>query len=171
MAGNRVGKTMAGGCELVYHLTGIYPDWWEGHWWDRPIVALAAGDTVASTRDIIQEKLLGDYEDQGSGLIPKDKIAGTEKKIGVPRALEEIRVKHISGGTSKLMLRSYDQGRKIFQGFEADFVWFDEEVPEDVYTEGLTRTMTTRGLLVMTFTPLNGMTELVTSFLESADLV
>jgi hypothetical protein len=30
MAANRVGKTMAAGCELTYHLTGVYPAWWMG---------------------------------------------------------------------------------------------------------------------------------------------
>lgn len=172
MAGNRVGKTIAGGCELTYHLTGDYPDWWEGEWFDRPVKALAAGDTGQTTRDIIQEKLLGDYEDVGSGLIPKEKIHGSPtRKPGVPKAYEEVKVKHSSGGYSTLMLRSYDQGRRIFQGFEADVIWFDEEVPEDVYSEGLVRTMTTNGLLIMTFTPLMGMTPLVLSFMESADLL
>ena len=27
---NRVGGTEGMGCELTYHLTGQYPDWWEG---------------------------------------------------------------------------------------------------------------------------------------------
>src|SRR5215210_7740924 len=31
MAANRIGKTMgAGGYELTTHLTGQYPEWWEG---------------------------------------------------------------------------------------------------------------------------------------------
>jgi phage terminase large subunit-like protein len=46
-------------------------------------------------------------------------------------------------------------------------VWLDEEVPKDVYDEALIRTMTTRGIVMMTFTPLSGLTELVISFLES----
>ena len=80
---------------------------------------------------------------------------------------EEIMVKHTSGFWSRLMLRSYDQGRRIFQGTEQDVVWLDEEVPKDVYDEALVRTMTTRGIVMMTFTPLSGLTELVVSFLES----
>jgi hypothetical protein len=35
MAGNRVGKTVAAGTEIAYHLTGEYPDWWEGHRFDK----------------------------------------------------------------------------------------------------------------------------------------
>jgi len=30
IAGNRCGKTVAGGYETTLHLTGLYPDWWEG---------------------------------------------------------------------------------------------------------------------------------------------
>jgi hypothetical protein len=30
MAGNQLGKTVAGGNEWAIHLTGRYPDWWEG---------------------------------------------------------------------------------------------------------------------------------------------
>jgi len=69
------------------------------------------------------------------------------------------------------MLRSYDQGRKIFQGFEADLIWLDEEVPQDIYAEALVRTMTTGGMLMMTFTPLQGLTPLVVDFMETAGLL
>jgi len=64
-------------------------------------------------------------------------------------------------------LRSYDQGRRIFQGVELHAVWLDEEVPQDVYEEALVRTMTTGGLVWMTFTPLQGLTPLVVDFLET----
>jgi len=40
-------------------------------------------------------------------------------------------------------------------------------VPKDVYDEALIRTMTTRGLVIMTFTPLSGLTPLVVDFLEA----
>lgn len=170
MMGNRVGKTIAGGCEMTYHLTGEYPDWWEGKTFDKPINALAAGDTSQTTRDIIQSKLLGglwDTEEFGTGLIPRDALGKPTPARGVANLYEEINVSHASGGTSRLMLRSYDQGRRIFQGTEQDVVWLDEEVPKDVYDEALIRTMTTRGIVMMTFTPLSGLTELVVSFLES----
>ena len=60
LAANRVGKTEGvGGYELTCHLTGEYPDWWEGRTFDQPIEAWAAGDTSQTVRDIIQAKLLG----------------------------------------------------------------------------------------------------------------
>lgn len=64
-----------------------------------------------------------------------------------------------------MALKSYDQGRRIFQGEEKDVVWFDEEPPVDVYEEALIRTMTTGGITMITFTPLQGMSAVVLSFL------
>ena len=40
VAGNQVGKTMAGAAETAYHMTGRYPPWWAGRRWDRPITAI-----------------------------------------------------------------------------------------------------------------------------------
>jgi phage terminase large subunit-like protein len=170
MAANRSGKSVAGGAELTYHLTGRYPDWWEGKRFDKPIRALAAGDTSQTTRDIIQNKLLGglwDTPEFGSGLIPRDYLGKPTPSRGIANAYEEITVEHVSGGTSRLAMRSYDQGRRIFQGVELDVVWLDEEVPQDVYEEALVRTMTTQGVVYMTFTPLQGLTPLVVDFLET----
>ena len=168
MAGNRVGKTVGAGYEITSHITGEYQDWWPGLMYDRPVKVLAAGDTGATTRDIIQTKLIGPYNDIGTGMIPGDLIEDLVPKRGLPNAYEEIIVKHVpTGGHSRIKLRSYDQGRRIFQGTEEDIVWFDEECPQDVYDEALIRTMTTHGITMLTFTPLSGLTPLVISFLQS----
>lgn len=170
MAGNRVGKTEAGGFELVCHLTGQYPDWWEGKKFDREVKALAAGDTGQTTKDIIQKKLCGgEYgtDQWGSGMIPLDCLGKPTLKAGITGAYSEVPVKHASGEWSVLKLRTYEQGRKIFQGTEEDIIWMDEECPYDVYEEALIRLMTTDGIFILTFTPLSGLTELVMAFLES----
>lgn len=168
MAGNRVGKTVGAGYELTCHMTGEYPDWWDGLRYDKPVRVLAAGDTGATTRDIIQNKLIGPYDDIGTGMIPGDLIHDMTPKRGLPNAVEEVLVKHVpTGGYSRMKFRSYDQGRRIFQGTEEDIIWFDEECPEDVYDEALIRTMTTGGITMLTFTPLSGLTPLVISFLQA----
>ena len=170
LAANRIGKTESmGGFEVVCHLTGIYPEWWDGFRFDKPIKAWACGDTNQTVRDILQEKLLGDVSDIGSGLIPKHLIQGLTPKTGVPQAYETIRVKHISGGSSLLGFKSYDQKRKAFQGTGQDVVWMDEEPPLDIYTECLLRTMTTNGIMLNTFTPLSGISETVMHFLPNGD--
>ena len=177
MAGNRVGKTEGmGGYEMALHITGLYPDWWEGKCFDRPVKAWAAGDTSKTVRDIIQQKLLGEPNEFGTGLIPKHTLLDTTSKQGTPDAVDTIYVKHIAGGTSTIQLKSYDQKRKSFQGTKKDIIWLDEEPPLDIYTECLLRTMDTTGLdtsigiVMLTFTPLLGMSEVVLSYLPNGEL-
>lgn len=171
LAANRVGKTEGmGGYEMTLHLTGDYPDWWKGKRFDHAINAWAAGDTAQTVREIIQEKLLGKITDIGTGLIPKDKIERITKKRGVADAVDSIFVTHKTGDVSELNLKSYDQGRESFQGTKKDIVWLDEEPPLEIYTECLLRTTDTEGgdnngLMMLTFTPLMGMSETVLSFL------
>ena len=177
LAANRVGKTEGvGGYEMTLHLTGLYPDWWQGVRFDRPIDAWAAGDTNTTVRDIIQHKLLGPYHSIGTGLIPQDLILKKTSKAGVGEAFETIYVKHASGGVSKITFKSYDQKRKSFQGTKVDVIWLDEEPPQDIYTECLLRTMNTEGedaeqrLMILTFTPLKGLSDVVLSFLPGGKL-
>ncbi|SDP08776.1 terminase large (ATPase) subunit and inactivated derivatives [Phyllobacterium sp. OV277] len=58
------------------------------------------------------------------------------------------------------------KGREKWQGPTVDGVWFDEEPPEDIYSEGLTRTNNgQRGQFAQTtFTPLLGMSTVVSRF-------
>lgn len=176
LAANRIGKTESmGGYEVTMHLTGLYPDWWEGRRFKNPTSGWAAGDTSQTVRDILQFKLLGKIDDIGSGLIPKHLIVGSPtKKVGVPEAIETIRVRHVSGGTSILGFKSYDQKRKAFQGTKKDFIWEDEEPPLLVHTECLLRLMDTSGgddtgLSICTYTPLEGISDTVMHFLPSGD--
>lgn len=171
MAANRVGKTEgAGGLEMVYHLTGLYPAWWPGRRFSRPISAWAAGDTGKTVREIIQFKLLGPKHAIGTGLIPGECIVRTTSKSGVADAVDTIQVRHVSGGISTLNLKSYDQKRIAFQGSEQDVIWLDEEPPLDIYTECLLRTMTNQGLIMLTFTPLMGMSDTVLAFLPGGTI-
>lgn len=171
LAANRVGKTEGvGGYEAALHLTGDYPSWWKGKRFSKPVDAWAAGDTSTTVRDIIQFKLWGSFADPGSGLIPRDRIHDRTLKRGVADAIDTIYVKHKSGGISQLTLKSYDQKRESFQGTEKDFIWLDEEPPLDIYTECLMRTMTNGGLLMLTFTPLMGLSETVMAFLPNGQI-
>jgi phage terminase large subunit-like protein len=167
LAANRVGKTEGvGAYETTLHLTGLYPEWWVGRRFQTAITAWAAGDTSQTTRDILQEKLIGPKADMGTGMIPGDMILRTTPKPGVPDAIETIFVRHASGGTSELTLKNYEQGRVSFQGTGRHVIWLDEECDMGIYTECLLRTMTTNGLVICTFTPLLGLSEVVRYFLD-----
>lgn len=179
VAANRTGKTLTGGYEMACHLTGLYPDWWEGRRFLNAVDAWAAGISNQSTKEIQQYELLGDITDLGSGLIPKSCIHVKEdgtlhvtKKPGVADAVETVYVQHVSGGISRCTFKSYEQGRIAFQGTKKQVIWLDEE-PTDpgVYSECLTRLMDkyNPGLIYCTFTPLFGLSEVVLSFLPDGN--
>ena len=174
VAGNQLGKTLAGAAETSMHLTGEYPDWWDGRRFDKPVIVIAGSESSELTRDGVQRLLVGppDREDEwGTGFIPYGAIRDRTRKMGVANALDTVTVAHSSGGFSTLYLKSYDQGRSKWQANTVDFVWFDEEPPEDVYFEGITRTNATKGSVMVTFTPLKGMSSVVARFFleDSAD--
>lgn len=168
MAGNQLGKTMAGTAEDAIHLTGKYPDWWNGHRFTKPITMLAGSESYELTRDGLQRLLIGppaNEEEWGTGFIPKDDIVAITRRAGVSNAIDSVTVKHVTGGTSTLLFKAYEQGRGKWQANTVDYVHFDEEPPEDVYFEGITRTNATRGLIRVTFTPLLGMSSVVARYL------
>lgn len=172
VAANRIGKTIAGSYEVAIHLTGRYPDWWEGRVFDEPGAWYAAGTTLETTRDIVQLELMGPGENYGVGMIPAADIDDVKRRPNTNGAIDYVMVKHQKGGGfARLNFKSYDQGRKAFEGTAKQGVWMDEEPPQAIYTECLTRTATTKGLVAMTFTPLNGATDVVMDFIENADLV
>lgn len=169
MAGNQLGKTYCGAAEATIHLTGLYPEWWPGRRYERPVRMWAGSKTGEVTRDGTQRLLIGEPKDEsqwGTGLIPHAQLVDWSRRQGVPDALDSATVRHTSGGISTLGFKSYDQGREKWQGETLDLVWFDEEPPLDIYTEGLTRTNATGGMVYLTFTPLLGMSDVVSMFLE-----
>jgi phage terminase large subunit-like protein len=171
MAANRVGKTTTAGAELVYHLTGLYPKWWPGIRYALPQEWWVCGKYSKTVKDILQNTLIGPVGEFGSGLIPRhlldlDTMTNAKK---ADTAIVDFRVKHVTGQYSEVGFRSYDQGRKAFEGTER-CIWLDEEPPLDVFQECLARTMTRengdgQSMLMMTFTPLEGMSETVMNFL------
>ena len=173
MAGNQLGKTLAGGMELAMHLSGRYPDWWDGRRFGRAVRLWAAGVTAESTRDNPQRVLVGPpqiREAWGTGAIPGDAIADIAPARGVDNGVNSVVVSHASGDASVVVFKNYAQGRQKWQGETLDGVWFDEEPPLEIYSEGLTRTNGTGGFAIVTFTPLLGLSEVVRMFLSAGEL-
>src|SRR5215510_2646907 len=120
MAGNQIGKTLAGGFEAAMHASGRYPDWWKGRRFDRPTNSWACGVTGEVVRDTVQRVLVGRPGQEGTGSIPKDAIADRVPARGVADQLDIIKVKHVSGGISTIGLKTYQSGREKFQGEQLD---------------------------------------------------
>lgn len=174
MAANQSGKTTSGAAEWAYHLTGRYPPWWVGRVFCKPTRMWAAGVTAESTRDNPQRLLIGhpeQSENWGTGMIPGDALHEYVRARGVANLLDMVVVKHGGGGDvqhgfSTLSFKFYEKGREKWQGETLDGVWFDEEPPMAIYSEGLTRTNATDGICMITFTPLLGMSQVVLAFLN-----
>ena len=173
MAANRVGKTFSAACEVSYHLTGNYPEWWQGKRFDRPVLVWTGSPTNETSRDIVQTELFGGPgEKLGTGAVPKVKIIGqpSMRQAGVKNVMETVNVRHKSGGVSTCTLKTYEMGWPKFQGTAPHVVWLDEE-PDDymIFSECQTRILTSKGILLVTFTPLRGVTELVQHFMDGGN--
>jgi phage terminase large subunit-like protein len=171
MCGNRVGKSISGAAEVSWHLTGLYPDWWDGRRFNGPNNWWVAGKDKSTTRDVIQKEMFGRLGAPGTGMIPANCIHRTWSMQGVPNGIEVALVKHVSGGYSEVGIKSFDRGVESFMGTAMDGIWLDEECPEDVYGECLIRTMTTGGILITTFTPKKGLTPLLVTIGSASDMM
>ena len=177
MAGNRIGKTFAGGYEFSCVSTGWYPPWWDGWVTTAPGSFLVGSKTTRLIKRITQYTLFGrtlrdergKFMVSGTGMIPFRSIdmASSIFNPAAAGTLSEIQVHYRDSAfeNSLFEFASYDQGRALFEGTAQDGIWFDEEADIELYSQALVRTMTTSGRVVTTFTPLDGMTEVVLSFM------
>lgn len=168
-------NTYSAAQEVAFHATGLYPDWWEGRRLYKPNLIWAASKTNEDCRDIGQTELLGGMENReclGTGSIPKRCLGKPKtRQAGVGDVVDYVDVIwHDADGNEtdhrvKLQFKSYEQGWQKFQGRKVDLVWLDEEpVDFKIYSECVMRTINTNGIVIVTFTPLSGWTELVERF-------
>jgi phage terminase large subunit-like protein len=177
IAANRVGKSFMVAYEATCHMTGWYPKWWEGRRFNRPITAWFSGEDGKAVRESLQKTLLGPPDALGTGMVPNELLVGKPTaKSGVPEAFDAFAVKHAAGGSSRGLFKAYDQGRESFQAAQVDVVVFDEEPPMPIYTEGMTRTLSTvpgrpNGIVMCAFTPILGMSAVVLLYLPGGKMV
>ena len=149
--GNRSGKTECGAVECVYMARGIHPY--------RENRKDACGWVVSLStqvqRDVAQKKILHYLR---RDWIEDIVMLSGRKDSPESGVIDFIRVKNVFGGVSVIGFKSCDQGREKFQGASLDFVWFDEEPPEDIYVECRMRVLDRRGDIFATMTPLKGLT-------------
>jgi len=168
LAANRIGKTVSTCYETAMHLTGQYPDWWTGRRFPKPVTVFVAGEGWEQVARVLQDELIGTKDikirDQiGTGAIPRDCIIQETMRNDGANVIG-VEIRHVSGGNSYLLFGNYTQEVRNLQGFKLDFVVFDEQPPDDIFSELVTRTATTQGQVLCSFTPLKGLNGLVSKF-------
>ena len=170
LAANRIGKTVSTCFETAYHLTGRYPEWWpeSAKRWTHPVTVFVAGEGWEQVARVLQDELIGTKDikirDQiGTGAIPRDCIVTDTMRCDGANVIG-VEVRHISGQNSYLLFGNYTQEVRNLQGFKLSLCVFDEQPPDPVFSELVTRTATTQGQVLCSFTPLKGLNGLVSKF-------
>lgn len=169
VAANRVGKNFATSFEIAFHMTGRYPEWWEGYQFDKPQKWWIAHKTWKDVRDVNQAQLLGPPEIEGSlgtGSIPASLIHKTIPNPHIRNGFESFQVRHKSGGLSSAQFKAYEQGWQAFESHRINGAWLDEICPLDIYNSVKARTVNTEGgqrndIVILTFTPVEGLSDLL----------
>ena len=149
--GNRSGKTECGAVEAIYMARGVHP--YRKN--KKDVFGWVVSLSREVQRDVAQSKIMK--------YLPKEWISEIIMSSGRKDSpengiIDQIKVKNVFGGISTIGFKSCDQGREKFQGSSLDFVWFDEEPPEDIYRECKMRVLDKRGDIFGTMTPLKGLT-------------
>jgi len=163
-ASNRFGKSFATSREGAMHVTGYYPEWWNGYQYNRPINMWVGG---VSSKELAQ--LVEYYVGSTS------KIGAIHPSLIISRNLKDhvYFIKHSSGGISKIRFKTYEQGHESWQAEKVDLIHLDEEPTmkdSRIYGECLARTAKTceedYGMIMLSMTPLHGMTSLMLTYME-----
>lgn len=72
---------------------------------------------------------------------------------------------------SQCWFNAYQQPLTVLEGFEADAIWFDEEVPWSWYETAAFRLVTRRGKMIVSATPVTGYTPVYSNFVNGARVV
>lgn len=149
--GNRTGKTECGAVETIWLSLGIHP--YKNNKQQTECWVVSLSNRVQ--KEVAQAKILK--------YLPKNSIVDiimNEGKKSNPEngIIECIIVKNKFNNLSRIWFKSCEEGREKFQGTSLDFVWFDEEPPEEIYTECKMRVLDKCGEIFGTMTPLKGLT-------------
>ena len=148
--GNRTGKTECGAVETLYMARGIHPYRQN----KRDVFGWVVSLSQQVQRDVAQKKILHYLPPEW--IVDITMLSGKKgSSLGI---IDQIQIKNVFGGISTIGFKSCDQGREKFQGASLDFVWFDEEPPEDIYFECRMRVADKQGDIFGTMTPLKGVT-------------
>jgi len=156
---NRVGKSMLESYMAGTWAMGKYPDWWRGRKFEKPPKIWVAGQTTDLVKESLQKYICGN--DGRSGFISAENVVQVFQSRQNPGVVSRMLVQH-PNGLSEITFKTYDMGWQRFQSGTVDIVILDEEMDTKIFSEAITRTGTTNGIVVLGFTGLRGMTPVVT---------
>ena len=148
--GNRTGKTECGAVEAVWLARGIHP-YKRNKRTDGWVVSLSRH----VQREVAQKKILHYLNPDWIADVVMESGKSQNPASGI---IDFIAVKNVFGTVSTIGFKTCEAGREKFAGASLDYVWFDEEPPEDIYDECAMRVVDKKGLLFGTMTPLLGLT-------------
>ncbi len=172
-AGNQLGKSYTSCISDFLHATGLYDmfPWYTGRKFNEPVIIWAASTRSEFTRDNIQRHLVGssmDDDDIGNTpecIIPRDLIIRFTRKSKPTGALDQLWVRHKSGGKSLIQFKDFSQGYRAFAGGTVHWIHRDEDpIDGRIITECAARLTQTDGGVIDSMTPTEGFTATVKEY-------
>ena len=160
--GNRAGKTELGAMLAISFAAGSSEPWVQ-EWLELNDLPK---DLIQPDPSTVWASALS-YADALSYVRPKlSRFAPSSSKESKWRAQDRGRLILPNGG--KIVSMSADSGREKYQGAGGDIslIWLDEEHPEDIFHECLMRVVDSKGKLMLTMTPLKGLTWVYDLFID-----
>jgi len=144
IGGNRSGKTTGGVIEDIWWATGRHP------YLQTPKPPIRGRVVTTSLLDGLLKIMIPEFQ----RWCPVSDLRGGTWTSAYDK--QERVLNFANGSTIEFM--SYDQDLDKFAGTSRHFIHFDEEPPEDIYTECRMRVVDTEGSIWFTMTPVEGMT-------------
>ncbi len=127
-------------------MTGEYPDWWEGRRWIRPTVGRIFAADFSKGVQVVTKKL--------KEWLPKDAILHIDKNSQRAEIGWHIKYKDGRLGESFADIMTYEQDCSLAEGWNGDWVLFDEPPPRDMYIATARGLIDNDGICIFTLTPL-----------------
>lgn len=144
IGGNRSGKTVGGATEAIWRLTGRHP-------YRVVPPPPVRGRCVSVDFKNGVEKIV---KPEIARWLPQSELLGGSWDKAYNKELNTLTLEN----GSFLEFMSYDQELDKFAGTSRHFIWFDEEPPQEIFTECKLRLLDTAGDWWITMTPVEGMT-------------
>lgn len=140
IGGNRSGKSECGGWSVAWYVLNVLPEIQRQHGKLFPVWVI--GRTSEECGEIIWKQKLRQF-------IPKRDIAAIAYHSKAKDWPSFIRT--VDG--VEIHFKATEQGREAFQGSSIGLAWFDEQFPEDIFSEVQTRCIEIGAPIIITLTP------------------